>query len=99
MKTTMTRRGDRWCFSVGERLGLDVSASDLPMLGGKTIRCIRCGRDGAQMHHWVPKSIAGPKIANDWPISLLCSDCHMEWHRLVTPELYKQIQAHQEVVK
>lgn len=41
--------------------------------------CERCRKTGpVENHHWAPISIF--LDAWDWPMSLLCPDCHREWH-------------------
>jgi hypothetical protein len=40
--------------------------------------CMRCGKPGGEIHHWAPKHIFDD--SGLWPTSLLCSECHQEWH-------------------
>lgn len=64
-----------------DRLGLRIT--DIPLLGnGASIQCeVRgCTNIGTECHHWAPQSIWGG-TANDWPMSLLCRDHHLEWHK------------------
>lgn len=49
-------------------------------------QCERCGKMGAELHHWMPSAIAG-RDADRWPKGYLCQSCHAEWHRIVTPNL------------
>lgn len=41
--------------------------------------CEVCGKRGAEIHHWAPREFFGDE-ADDWPVSLLCRDCHIKWH-------------------
>jgi hypothetical protein len=43
-------------------------------------RCARCGSDakGVELHHWAP--FARFRDFDRWPTSMLCIDCHEEWH-------------------
>lgn len=50
-------------------------------------RCARCGRRGAEEHHWAPRAIFGEAAAESWPKDYLCKRCHDEWHQTVTPQL------------
>lgn len=46
--------------------------------------CEVCGKKGAEIHHWAPRGLFGDE-ADDWPVSLLCRECHMKWHnRIIT---------------
>lgn len=45
--------------------------------------CVRCGRWGTQLHHFMPSHAAGRLEADLWPTAWLCPDCHDRWHRLV----------------
>jgi hypothetical protein len=55
------------------------------VMGGQ--RCARCGRRGAEEHHWSPRAIFGKDEAETWPKDFLCKACHDEWHLKVTPQL------------
>jgi len=50
--------------------------------------CEKCGKEGAQQHHWAPTHLFGDQ-AESWPKSFLCPQCHQEWHDLVTPNMGK----------
>jgi len=50
-------------------------------------RCARCGKRGAEAHHWAPQAMFGKEEADRWPKDHLCKGCHDLWHRLVTPHL------------
>ena len=50
-------------------------------------RCARCGRRGAELHHWAPRAMFEKEEAESWPKDYLCKACHDEWHRKVTPQL------------
>jgi hypothetical protein len=52
-------------------------------------QCERCGKMGAELHHWAPSAIFGPD-ADRWPVGFLCQPCHAEWHQLVTPGMRAQ---------
>ncbi len=43
--------------------------------------CAVCGVEGAEAHHWAPKSVFGEIESDDWPISYLCQKHHAEWHQ------------------
>lgn len=49
-------------------------------------RCSRCGKRGAEVHHWAPRKIFGDDCEK-WPKDTLCVDCHKLWHKLVTPTI------------
>ncbi len=48
--------------------------------------CERCHREGAELHHWAPRSIFGGEYVRVnghpciWPRDYLCIQCHQEWH-------------------
>jgi hypothetical protein len=42
--------------------------------------CERCGDPATESHHWAPVAIFGWDIANSYPQSWLCRDCHTTWH-------------------
>lgn len=46
--------------------------------------CERCGKYGAEEHHWAPTHRFG-ESADQWPVSYLCPECHAEWHRIMDP--------------
>ncbi len=46
--------------------------------------CEKCGRLGAEEHHWMPRHL-NPEAADQWPTGFLCQSCHSEWHNTVTP--------------
>jgi hypothetical protein len=46
--------------------------------------CERCGRLGAEEHHWMPRHLR-PSDCDQWPTGFLCQACHAEWHGVVTP--------------
>jgi hypothetical protein len=50
-------------------------------------RCARCGGRNTELHHWAPKAIFGADESERWPCDMLCTDCHAQWHRMVTPQL------------
>jgi hypothetical protein len=52
------------------------------------LQCERCGKQGAELHHWSPRKIFGAE-AEEWPQSFLCQKCHLEWHWKVTPQIMK----------
>lgn len=59
-------------------------AMDLPLVPGATQpRCQVCGSlGGCELHHLAPRNVFGP-TADDWPIVLVCPDCHAHWHRMM----------------
>ena len=66
--------------------GVDLSiVRVVEVMGGQ--RCARCGRRGAEEHHWSPRAIFGKDEAETWPKDFLCKACHDEWHLKVTPQL------------
>lgn len=43
--------------------------------------CERCQQFAdLDLHHWAPRSLF--QDADDWPVALLCLDCHREWHHV-----------------
>ena len=44
------------------------------------IHCVKCGKSGAELHHWAPKAIFGKDEAEQWPTDYLCLECHTFWH-------------------
>lgn len=42
--------------------------------------CAVCGAWGTEVHHWAPKELFTPCIAEHWPTSYLCQTCHAWWH-------------------
>jgi len=46
--------------------------------------CEKCGRLGAEEHHWMPRHLS-PDEADNWPTGFLCQNCHSQWHNTVTP--------------
>lgn len=68
------------------RMGCSVKIS-IPI---REIRkCEVCGAEGAEVHHWAPRSIFGDE-AERWPTSLLCVPCHSKWHSLLTLPIIRQ---------
>lgn len=53
-----------------------------------SIVCEVCGKNGAELNHWLPQAFSG-MVDNflDWPTGYLCKGCHDIWHELVTPYL------------
>lgn len=50
------------------------------------VPCERCGSlNGSEVHHWAPSYLF--EDSERWPKSHLCRECHMEWHRVVTPHM------------
>ncbi len=47
-------------------------------------KCVVCGADGAEEHHWAPTHLFGDE-SDAWPKSFLCPKCHKRWHDRVTP--------------
>jgi hypothetical protein len=52
-------------------------------------RCVKCGKRGAELHHWLPRAI-DPNNCEYWPKDYLCKTCHDEWHLKVTPYLVRK---------
>lgn len=50
-------------------------------------RCVVCGSRDCELHHWAPKFLFGPDVANKWPKDYLCKSCHDLWHETVTPKI------------
>lgn len=86
---TYKRGGGFWISN--EQLaeaGVDVTATRImEIVSGH--RCARCGSRGGEEHHWAPRAIFGPDVAESWPKDWLCKSCHDTWHKLVTPQLVK----------
>lgn len=57
--------------------------------------CRRCGSfQQIEQHHWMPEylfELMSDKEKEDgrWPTDYLCRSCHMNWHRIVTPNMHK----------
>lgn len=67
-------------------MGIDLSTIRVvERINGE--RCSRCGRHGAELHHWAPCGIFGRIEADLWPKDFLCKECHDLWHTKVTPSL------------
>ena len=49
-------------------------------------QCEKCGKMGAELHHWAPRHLFGDQ-ADRWPVSFLCQECHATWHQAVTPDM------------
>lgn len=51
--------------------------------------CARCGKTFAQAHHYFQQALArrAGQNADAWPVENLCDDCHILWHKHVTPGL------------
>lgn len=86
-----------WC---GERVGSALGKIRLAELGvadtevlplanprrPNTVECERCGsEDHVERHHWAPRHLFDD--ADSWPIGNLCRTCHVQWHRVVTPNM------------
>jgi len=51
--------------------------------------CQRCNKHThVEEHHWAPHKFF--KDADEWPKSLLCRECHEEWHSLMTGDLIRK---------
>ena len=44
--------------------------------------CEVCGKLGAEVHHWMPRYLAGDDCEK-WPIGYLCQSCHAHWHQVI----------------
>ena len=83
----LAKSGGFW-IPKGALLAEGVDLGWLPVVQNmKAPRCARCGRRGAEEHHWGPRAIFGPEDAETWPKDYLCKSCHDAWHRRVTPQL------------
>lgn len=64
----------------------------LPILKDDTVTappCVVCGsRTGTEYHHFAPRFLFGIDCER-WPGAMLCLNCHLLWHKLVTPGMYK----------
>jgi hypothetical protein len=70
-----------------------TSATQVPVIHGNRNNprlplCERCGSRGVEEHHWAPHHLFDDSW--DWPTSFLCRDCHMRWHRIITPNMGKK---------
>jgi hypothetical protein len=52
----------------------------------ETTACEKCGRLGAEEHHWMPRHLS-PDECDKWPTGFLCQGCHSVWHDTVTPAM------------
>lgn len=83
-----------YCLDCGGK-GSDLPHSDVVGLDEGRIAvltnhdvtpCVRCGStEGSEVHHWAPSHLF--ENSDEWPTSHLCRSCHMEWHRIVTPNM------------
>ena len=50
--------------------------------------CVICGQPG-EYHHWAPQALSEPfgEDWNNWPGVHLCIRHHLQWHKIVTPQL------------
>jgi hypothetical protein len=55
----------------------------------QNVKCVVCGNDGAERHHFAPQALAEYFGANwdKWPTAYLCTHCHQLWHKATTPFL------------
>ncbi len=83
-----------YCLKCGGKSGplprmllSQLSVQDLqPISVHEIAPCDRCGSTaGSELHHWAPWHLFDD--ADQWPTSYLCRECHMEWHRKVTPSM------------
>jgi hypothetical protein len=53
-------------------------------------RCARCGSNanGVELHHWAP--FGRFKDFDQWPTSMLCTACHLEWHSKMNGYVWQQ---------
>lgn len=66
-----------------------INIDEIPIVEDYRVQtCSVCGTLGAQLHHWAPRYLFGDE-ADKWPLTYLCVPCHIRWHNLVTPEMYK----------
>ena len=55
--------------------------------------CRTCGSyQQIELHHWLPRHLVSamdddPSLERHWPTDYLCRSCHMDWHRIVTPNM------------
>jgi hypothetical protein len=61
-------------FTPGEMAAFPLIPSSM------VLHCVKCGKPGAEFHHWAPKAIFGKDEAEQWPTDYLCKDCHEFWH-------------------
>lgn len=51
--------------------------------------CERCGSyKQIEEHHWAPIHLFPDGW--EWPTSLLCRECHVRWHQVVTPNMNRR---------
>lgn len=60
--------------------GLDLTRLETLDDTSTTTRCARCGRAGAEEHHWAPRALFDD--ADSWPTDPLCPACHARWHQV-----------------
>ena len=52
--------------------------------------CVVCGSmDEVETHHWAPFKLFGEEFVL-WPVSYLCKECHLMWHRKMNAPLTKK---------
>lgn len=81
-----------WCGQNANGPGINVPHSQvtdldaLPILADYTQHapeCEACGsRQGVEYHHWAPRHVFGA-VAEEYPKSYLCPDCHQHWHTTI----------------
>lgn len=89
--TRKNPRGDRQLFIPKLIVEKALSVAEIEaipiLMEAPVYRCVKCGKRGAELHHWAPKGIFGREEADKWPRDYLCKPCHDKWHLLVTPQL------------
>jgi hypothetical protein len=66
--------------------GLDPDTFLLVECGLRYHLCARCGKTlPCDEHHIAPRKVF--EDAETWPTTVLCQECHLEWHRILTPGL------------
>jgi hypothetical protein len=88
-----------FCTRCGKRTQLFCKKSEVPEVvahGEVNVKieqkfglCERCGKEAhLEQHHWAPWKYFDD--ADSWPKSMLCRECHEEWHQVMTNDLIKK---------
>lgn len=76
--------------AAAEALAAGIEILEIPpAYQAKRPKCVVCGAEGAENHHWAPSALFGIE-AGRWPQSYLCQPCHRRWHAIVTPNISAQ---------
>ena len=87
-----------WHLFSNRELTKDYSCEECDSVGCESCMpapCRCCGSyQQIELHHWLPQYLVNkmdddPYLERQWPTDYLCRLCHMDWHRIVTPNMHK----------